>query len=82
MVRVLTFLSGDLPESEFLKLATPETSAGKRCEALYYSGVMRVITGNKSEGAEQLRKCVAVGHKSYYEHWYAAAELNALKAEK
>ncbi len=79
--RILAFLSGELKLSDFLALA-PESSVARRCEGYYYAGIFELISGDRTEGAGLLKKCVDVGQKSFYEHWNAAAELEALKAGK
>jgi tetratricopeptide (TPR) repeat protein len=80
-LKILACLTGDLKPSELVGLA-PEASVGRRCEAYYYAGMLQILRGDKSEGADLLKKCVEVGQKSFYEHWHAVAELETLKAGK
>jgi tetratricopeptide (TPR) repeat protein len=70
--KIGAFLTGSIGEAELLKAAT---SSEQKCEAYFYAGVVRRLSGDQ-EGAEKLfRDCLDTGVKSFTEYTSAQFEL-------
>ncbi len=78
--RVVSFV-GDmddaLDETAFLREAESE-GEGASCDALYYAGMKRLLSGDDAGGAELLDRCVATGEREFYEYHAATAELRRM----
>jgi len=75
------FLVGDLTEADLLKAAhaaDPEVTRGQECEAYFYSGWVRLMSGDASGARDAFTKSVATDKKTFWEWTSAAAELRAL----
>jgi len=55
-----------------------QTAGGQLCEAWYYAGMKKLLTGDKKAAAENFRKCLATKHNDFNEFKFAQAELKAL----
>jgi tetratricopeptide (TPR) repeat protein len=76
--QVAHFLTGQLPEPDFLKAAADsnhDTDAGQHCEAYFYAGAKRLLAGDKPRARDYFQKCQATGIKQYCEYQSAVAEL-------
>ena len=64
----------------FAAAASPDTKkdAGQHCEAWCYSGIKRLLAGDKAGASENFRQCVATGPKTFVESQFARAELRRL----
>ncbi len=52
--------------------------SGQFCEAWYYAGMKKIVTGDKKSAANDLRKCLATKMKDLPEFKFAQSELKAL----
>jgi lipoprotein NlpI len=57
----------------------PKTSQGRTCEANFYSGELALLTKNKAEGIDLLRRAASDCPRGYIEAPAAMAELIALR---
>ena len=78
------FLTGNVPEGEFLNQATatakrPSGYDGQICESCYYAGMKHLLDGDKEGAADFFQKCLDTGATSYSEFSSASVELRALK---
>ena len=78
--KVLAHLTGDLDEKAFLEAA--KGSIGKLCEATFYAGEARLVSGDKASAQPLLEQCVGTNQRAYYEWRTAEEDLEALKKEK
>ncbi len=82
-------LANLIPESDFFRSATNPalsqiTQKDNLCTAYYYTGMKRLIAGDKSGAIDLFQKCVDVGQvpyiqPGYFEYDSAEMKLNALK---
>jgi tetratricopeptide (TPR) repeat protein len=80
--KVARFLVGQLTEPELFKAAecsNQQTEAKQNCEAYFYAGAKRLLTGDKTTAAAYFEKCLATGLSDSSEYQSAAAELKYLK---
>ena len=78
------FLTGNLPESDFLSQATttakrPSAITGQVCESFYYAGMKRKLAGDKQGAADLFQKCVDTGDDNNFGYLSARAEMRELK---
>ncbi len=78
------FFTGNLPETNFLSLATtaakrPSGVNSQVCESLYYAGMKHKIAGDKKGAAELFQKCLDTKYDNSMAYMNAAAEMRALK---
>jgi lipoprotein NlpI len=68
-------LAGDSsPDSLVARAETP----GARCEAWFYAGMRRLLTGDRGGAARDLRECVETGCRTWTEWRSAIAEIERL----
>ena len=70
-----------LPPGKFA-LVDPQVdppARGQRCEAWFYSGMMRLLAGDKAAAAEQFRQCLATKRTNFLEYELAEDELKTLE---
>ncbi len=67
-------------EKLFAAAASPDAKKerGQKCEAWFYSGMKKLLAGDKAAAAEYFRKCIATEQKDFTEYQLAEAELKAL----
>jgi len=58
--------------------ADAEKERGQLCEACYYVGVKKLLTGDNAGAAVYFRKCLATEVKTFTEYRFAEAELKSL----
>lgn len=80
--KVMDHLLGQMTEAELFVAAAeapdPRTQGVQECEAYYYGGMKKLLTGDKTGAAVDFRKCLATGHKEYREYQFAEDELKSL----
>ena len=82
--KILLLLAGKLSEEEFLKASetkNPRQAAERKCAALYYAGMRRIVAGDKDGGLPLLKQCVELGVVSVEERLSAAAVLQPPAAD-
>src|SRR5205085_7199653 len=67
--RVGGFLAGQITESEFFKVTSPDKTIDDQlhCEAYFYAGTMRLLQGDKATAKEYFEKCIATNMKTFAE---------------
>jgi lipoprotein NlpI len=83
--KITRFLIGQLTEAEFLTAAkhpNPKTEASRSCEAYFYAGSKRLISGDKTTASEYFQKSLTTNEKAFTEYRSAVAELKNLKEAK
>ncbi|MCE0523709.1 MAG: tetratricopeptide repeat protein [Methylacidiphilales bacterium] len=76
------FLLGRTAEADYLaSAASPDakTDQTQHCEAWYFAGMKRLLTGDPKGATDAFHQCVATGQKDYCEYILAQAELQALE---
>ena len=79
--KIAAFLLDRLPEPDLLALASsPDLNKDKsqHCEILYFDGMKKMITGDKSGAIDAFHKCLDTGETNFCEYILAQAELNTL----
>lgn len=79
------FLLGELSAADLFERAAAgneSSAAGRKCDAYYYAGALRLIEGDKATAKDYFEKCVATGVKGYSEYASALAASKALGAGK
>jgi tetratricopeptide (TPR) repeat protein len=79
--KLYAFFCGELDEAGLLKAA--ETGDAKKrkghlCEAYYYAGALRLVSGETGEAVKLLRKCIATKVRGFQEYSLAWKELKRL----
>jgi len=76
------FLTGQLPESDFIEAANRTDEAklrGQQCEAFFYAGTKRLLMGDREMAAQYFEKCKATGQTDFTEYLSALTELERLR---
>jgi len=55
-----------------------KTERGQLCEAWFFSGMKKLLDGDKTAAAEHFRKCLATDQKIFVEYQFAQTELKSL----
>ena len=79
--RIESFLLGRISEPDFTAAAaSPDgrKERGQQCEMWYYAGMKQLLTGDKKAAAEDFRKSVGTGEKSFTEYDLAQFELKTI----
>ena len=74
-------LLGKVSEADLFAAAkSPDAKKerGQLCEAWFYSGMKKLLAGDKAAAAEHFQKCLATEQKDFTEYRFAQAELKAL----
>jgi lipoprotein NlpI len=79
------FLSGNLPEKDFLILATtsarrPSAVTNQVCESFFYAAMKRKIAGDKDSARTLFQQCLDTKYNNCIEYWTAETELRGLSA--
>jgi lipoprotein NlpI len=72
---IAAFLLGHMSEAEFLDVGRRGHDSGRQCEAWFYAGMKRLLSGDAATARDDFQKCLATGRKDYDEYNFAAAEL-------
>jgi len=75
---IAAFLLGRMFEAAFIDAGRRGHDSGRQCEAWYYAGMKRLLSGDASTARADFEKCLATGRKDYEEYNFAAAELRKL----
>jgi lipoprotein NlpI len=72
-----SFLTGQLSEAEFFKAAESDSRRSKEhlCEAYFYAGTKRLVTGDTAGAETAFRNCVTTDVKNFIEYQSAVAQL-------
>jgi lipoprotein NlpI len=82
---IAEFLLNKIVEADFVAAAnSPDTEKdrGQHCEAWYYSGMKRLLAGDKKTAANYFRKCLATRESNFDEYIFAQAELKRIGPTK
>jgi lipoprotein NlpI len=72
------FLLGRMSEDDFLHAALGAQDSGRQCEAWFYAGMKRRLSGDTARARDYLQRCIATDRKDFDEYNFAAAELRLL----
>jgi lipoprotein NlpI len=80
------FLLGRATEADLLAAATstaaistdPKVDSALQCQAWYFTGMKKLLAGDKKAAAECFHKCLATGMRDVDEYQLAQSELKAL----
>ena len=78
-------MTGALPEKDFLAQAAQGTASRvieQQCEAYYYVGITRLLAGDTAAAKEFFQKCLATNLTTFFEFFFARAELARLAGPK
>jgi tetratricopeptide (TPR) repeat protein len=81
--KTAAFLLGRINEADYLAAAASpdaKTDQGQHCEAWYFAGMKRLLTGDKKAAIDAFHQCLATGQDGYCEYVLARAELQALES--
>jgi lipoprotein NlpI len=79
--RVAGHLLGKVSETDLFAAAkSPDAKKerGQLCEAWFYSGIKKLLSGDRMSTADRFKKCLATEKKTFTEYEFAQAELKAL----
>jgi len=82
---IAEFLLNKIVEADFVAAANSldtEKDRGQHCEAWYYSGMKRLLAGDKKTAANYFRKCLATRESNFDEYIFAQAELKRIGPTK
>jgi lipoprotein NlpI len=74
-------LLGKVTETDLFAAAkSPDTKKerGQLCEAWFYSGMKKLLGGDKTAAADHFQKCLATEQKIFVEYQFAQTELQSL----
>jgi len=74
-------LLGKVTQADLFAAAkSPDTKkeSGQLCEAWFYSGMKKLLDGDKTAAADHFRKCLATEQKIFVEYQFAQTELKSL----
>ena len=77
------FLLGQITEKAFLAAAaapTPDRDRSQHCEAWYYAGMIRLLSGDKAAAKEYFQKSLATGDDQSLPYSLAQGQLKMLEA--
>ena len=81
--KTAAFLLGRINESDYLAAApSPDakTDQSQQCEAWYFAGMKRLLTGDKATAMGYFQKCLATNQKDHPEYILAQAEIQELNS--
>jgi tetratricopeptide (TPR) repeat protein len=79
--KTAAFLLGRLNEADYLASASStdaKADQGQRCEAWYFAGMKRLLSGDKKGAIDCFQKCIDTNQTDYCEYILAHAELQSL----
>ena len=75
-------LVGNVSEADLFAAAkSPDSNKerGQLCEAWFYAGMKKLVSGDKGVAEDYLKKCIATQETTFTEYEYAEAELKKLE---
>jgi lipoprotein NlpI len=81
VTNVANFLIGKLTEDDFIasaNAAEPWINEEHHCEAWYYTGMKRLLAGDKKTASDYFTRCLATNRTRFVEYVLARAELKSL----
>jgi tetratricopeptide (TPR) repeat protein len=79
--KIAGFLLDHISESDLMAAAASSDAKkdqGQHCEAWYFDGMKKLLTGDRLAGLDSLHRCLNTSQKDYCEYILAQAELQAL----
>jgi tetratricopeptide (TPR) repeat protein len=79
--KTANYFLGRMSEPDYLAAATSpdaKTDQAQHCSTWYFTGMKRMLMGDKRGAIEAFRQCVATGQKDFVEYVLAQNELQAL----
>jgi hypothetical protein len=70
-----------MTEADFLGAGNRGHDSGRQCEAWFYAGMKRLLSGDAATARDDFQKCLATDRKDYDEYNFAAAELRMLESQ-
>lgn len=74
--QIASFLTGDLPEDQFLNLAG---NKDQTCDAHFYAGVKKLIAKDKAAAKAHFKQAIDSGANASTEYWSALAEFDGVE---
>jgi len=81
--KTAAFLLGRMTEADYLAAASSsdaKTDQAQRCQSWYFTGMKRLLMGDKKGAIDAFHQCLATGQKDFCEYLLAQAELQGLEA--
>lgn len=75
------FAAGKTPVAS-VQIPDTKKERGQLCQAWFYSGMKKLLAGDKAAATEHLKKCLATEQKDFIEYGFAEAELKALASRR
>ena len=75
-------LLGKVSEADLFaaaKSADSNQEHGQLCEAWFYAGMKKLLSGNKTAATDYFKKCIATEQRTFTEYEFAEAELKRLE---
>jgi lipoprotein NlpI len=79
--KIANFLLDHISESELMAVAAspdPKKDRGQHCEAWYFDGIKKMLTGIKSAAIDCFHQCLNTGQKDFCEYILAEAQLQTI----
>ncbi|MGB8353532.1 MAG: tetratricopeptide repeat protein [Chthoniobacteraceae bacterium] len=80
--KVAGHLTGSVAEADLFAAAnSPDAKKdrGQHCQAWFYAGMKKLLSGDKRTAAGYFQKCMATGQKDFIEYQMAQSELSAFE---
>jgi tetratricopeptide (TPR) repeat protein len=79
--KIASFLLDKISESDLMAAAVSSDAKkdqGQHCEAWYFDGMKKLLTGDKAAAIDCFQRCITTGQKDFCEYILAQAELQSL----
>jgi len=76
--KIMEFLLDKIDETSFITETTSKGDQGQVCQAWYYTGMKRLLAGDKPKAAEYFTKCRATQRWDTDEYQFATSELKLM----
>ena len=83
VTKLAGFLLGRMSEAEVIAAAIssdPKTDQTQHCEAWYFTGMKRLLSGDRDAARDHFQHCVDTNQKEFCEYILAKAELQVLQS--
>lgn len=74
-----SYLLGKMSDADLLNAAKSDNKTGQLCEAWFYVGMKKLLSGDKTGAQDCFQKSLATNQKDYTEYHFARAELKSLQ---